>query len=366
MATHDNDAVTGGTTSSVGAATQGEGSLDYTFLICSERSGSNLIASVMNAHSMVSSPSPYHLNRDIGLNLHAGLDANLRTDVWSRTIKTIAGRISRMNSQTAASQFRDWYMEQRNIAYRELLAFVYEQLDYKAGARMIFVKENNIHKMLFFLLHYFPNAKFVFQVRDPRDYLLSALTRKTGLFGNKFGSNLNALEVWREDQLGGLRALFHLGPERVFYQRYEDLVSQPKQVLTKLCEFLGIPFEESMLEFHGTDRAQRLANTGGPRENLNKPLMSQNFNKYRTQLPARKIRMVEAYLGDLMARFGYQSDFPGSKSKRYSLLAPQLSEVLERYVNGESGPFYKSGIEVDAMGEPISLPYQASQPQVKV
>jgi hypothetical protein len=43
--------------------------------------------------------------------------------------------------------------------------------------------------------------------------------------GNKFGSVRNALNVWRDDQAGGLAAYGLLGTQRVFLQRYEDLVA---------------------------------------------------------------------------------------------------------------------------------------------
>ena len=75
--------------------------------------------------------------------------------------------------------------------------------------------------------------------------------------GNKFGSLSHALEVWRDDQLGGLQVLGLLGPERVYFQRYEDLVSRPREVLEPLCAFLGLGFEEGMLEFHASDEAAR-------------------------------------------------------------------------------------------------------------
>ena len=44
--------------------------LNYVFLICSERCGSNLISTMMGAHSKVMSPPPYHFARDVILNLH--------------------------------------------------------------------------------------------------------------------------------------------------------------------------------------------------------------------------------------------------------------------------------------------------------
>ena len=43
--------------------------LSFTFLLCSERSGSNLITKLMDAHPEVCGPSPTHLFRTFAPNL---------------------------------------------------------------------------------------------------------------------------------------------------------------------------------------------------------------------------------------------------------------------------------------------------------
>ena len=117
-----------------------------------------------------------------------------------------------------------WVDAQEAIVPAELARFVFQEMAPEARGKHAFIKENNIHQMLFFLVDCFPDAKFIFQVRDPRDFLLSCVARRKRLLGNKFGSIRNAMNVWREDQLGGLMAYGLLGPQRVFLQRYEDLV----------------------------------------------------------------------------------------------------------------------------------------------
>ena len=317
----------------------------WVFLICSERSGSNLISAMLNSHPDIAAPPPFHFFRDIGLNWHnlvlSGPDSKASTD-W--IMKVLSSRISSMHSETAAKTFREWLASRKSIAIPDLAEFILGELGCTDQQRIVFVKENNLHKMLFFILKYFPDSKFVFQVRDPRDYFLSAVKRRQGQFGNKFGSSLHALEVWREDQTGGLLSLAHLGPKRVFFQRYEDLLSNPEGVLTALCDFLGVEYLPQMLRFHESDFSKRLAVPGGPRENLSKPLISQNARKYRTGLKQEQIRMIEAFLGDLMQSFGYTLDVPESKHmSRQELFWPMFMEPLERLSNGETAPFYQDG-----------------------
>lgn len=317
-----------------------EKSAQYVFLICSERSGSNLIGAILNSHPEIGAPPPYHLCRDIGLNWHALIGASLDGPAWSGITDAVAQRLTKMRSPEMATDFRHWLEAHSTPSFGELARRVFEELSGLAGKRLIFVKENNLHRMLFFVLQNFPEAKFVFQVRDPRDYLLSAINRKEGVLGNKFGSSLRALEIWREDQLGGLSALAHLGSKRVFFQRYEDLVSRPKAVLSALCDFLDVDFDSKMLDFHQTDYAQKLAVAGGPRENLSKPLMTKNFAKYRDGLSIEQVRMVEIYLGELMDRFGYRRDHVDTAgASRYELFWPMFLEPVERFFNGATAPF---------------------------
>ena len=336
------------------------GETNFCFLICSERSGSNLISTMMACHSAVTAPPPYHLCRDIGNNLHTTLEMGTASPSWQQMKKLIVGRVMKFKSMEEAKRLALWLNAKDRISFGEIARHVYCELDGADSRPTVFIKENNLHRLLFFILQCFPGAKFVFQVRDPRDYLVSAHARKGKWLGNKFGSNRHAMDIWRADQLGGLNALAHLGSERVFFQRYEDLISNPEAVLSALCRFLGLDFEPAMLDFHKSNHAARLAEPGGPRENLNKPLIANNFGQYRQQLSKNQIKMVETYVGDLMERFGYQRDFPDTRVPGlFRVFWPQICEPVERYINGEKRPFYSDGLIVATglAGAPLATPY---------
>ena len=105
---------------------------------------------------------------------------------------------------------------------------------YEAGN--LYDLRNNVHQLLFFLVDCFPDARFIFQVRDPRDFLLSCVARRKRWMGNKFGSIRNAMNVWREDQLGGLTAYGLLGPDRL-----RGVVGS--QANGKFSRFSAFPFD---------------------------------------------------------------------------------------------------------------------------
>nr|WP_290442994.1 sulfotransferase [Rhodovulum tesquicola] len=337
-------------------------------MICSERSGSNLISAMMGAHSGIYSHPPYHLGRDILLNLPRTLAGGVTGPAWKILCAHAVERVRKYRNPAEADRLEAWFSARDRIDPVEIAAFLWQELPEEAKGRHVFVKENNLHHLLPFLLTAFPDAKYVFQTRDPRDFLASAKALRKRWMGNKFGSLRQALTIWRDDQKGGLAALALLGPERVCLVRYEDLVSDASVQLERVCAFLGLAFEPAMLDFHASDAARRVAATIGARENIAKPLMTGNFRKYRKSLSRRDIRSTEAFLGDLMDQLGYPCDYPRRPGRPsfWPGFRPQLTEMFERLANKEIGPFYKHGQRsmtraLDAATVPLCPPIPDTQ-----
>jgi len=84
-----------------------------------------------------------------------------------------------------------------------------------------------------------PGAKFIIPVRDGRDVATSIMRRKLdlGVGVDRWirDNNLVSNELHKED---------------VFVYRHEDLVKDPVGVLKKICGFVEVDYEETMLEYH--------------------------------------------------------------------------------------------------------------------
>ena len=257
------------------------------FLICSERSGSNLIASIMGAHGGVYAHPPYHLGRDLLGPLHHLIPDGPGAQTARQVLADHAvAKVRRYRGDDEADRLANRMNGAGMPDPAGLARFVWQEMPAEARGRVAFVKENNVHHLFPLILTAFPDARFVFQVRDPRDFLASAKARRRIWLGNKFGSLRRALEVWRADQQAGLAALGHMGPGRVFILRYEDLLSDTDSRLRALCAFCGLPFDPAMLSFHQGQDASRLSQTTGARENLSKPLMTGNFQQVSQDLVA--------------------------------------------------------------------------------
>lgn len=275
------------------------------FLICSERSGSNLISQMIGAHSSFYAPPPFHFGRQVLLNLHATQMRGVKSIAWKRMCQRIPKRLAKLLGPQEAEAARVWLAAQEQIDPQKIAEFLYIQATPKSAGKRVFIKENNLHHLMFFILQCFPQAKFIFQVRDPRDYLASAKALKANPNTNKFGNDKDAIRIWKEDQKGGLHALGLLGPERVSLHRYEDLLLDPETVLQKICAFLSIPYEPDMLNFHQSEDSTALAASNRQRKNLSNPLMQSNFAKFRNALTQEEIIFVERRLGRMMHLFGY-------------------------------------------------------------
>lgn len=110
-----------------------------------------------------------------------------------------------------------------------------------------------------------PNAKVIHCRRDPLDTCLSVF-RLLFTGGLPFSYDLRELgtyyTLYRE-----LMAHWHdVLPGFVFDVQYEDMVDDQEGTSRRLLEFCGLPWEDSCLEFHRTDRTVRTASLSQVRQ----------------------------------------------------------------------------------------------------
>jgi hypothetical protein len=325
---------------SIGAKSQ----LSYVFLVCSERSGSNLIREIIGGHSKVYAPPSLHIGRHLGARFYHYVIGDRNPQLQSLIKIELEKRIERHFGPDKARDFKDFIEKKKFHGFDDIFDLIYIFLSSGSGKKMIFIKENNIIEQMPYILHHFPDSKFVFQVRDPRDYFASVISLKNGWLKSKYGSTKHALDVWRSDQLCGLNLISHLGPNRVHFHRYEDLLQNPDIVLSRLCDFLSIEFEGSMLDFHSRASVVEMSHKNTAWSNLKKPLITDNTNKFKSKVRPPMLKVIETYLGDLMDVFGYERAFEVKKSvSAWSTILPLLTEPIERYRNDELVPYPTNG-----------------------
>jgi hypothetical protein len=86
----------------------------------------------------------------------------------------------------------------------------------------------------------FPNARYIHMLRDGRDVVSSFV--KSGIH-----SDLGrACEDWKA-RVAAARRFGEKSGERYLEVRYEDLVREPRQQISRVCALLGLEFREAML-----------------------------------------------------------------------------------------------------------------------
>jgi hypothetical protein len=290
---------------------------------------------MIDNHPDFCGPAPSHLIRTFALNRLRYGDITAKNN-WQALVSDIADLL---NNQLGTWHTHWTSAKIENGAKTSTLAaivrYIYETEAQALGKSKVFIKENQTYRFIPFLLSSFPEAKFIYLVRDPRDMALS-----WKLSANHPGGVLRGAQVWKEDQRKSLEVYGYLmDVGRIILVKYEELVSHPVEQLQRLCDFLEVSFIPAMLEFYNNDLTVNNARRLEDWHNLQKPVLSNNFNKYRTQLLELEIKYIEALCAPEMEYFDYRCEFPPDNN--LSALETELS-LQEKSWSVESKPLQQA------------------------
>lgn len=147
------------------------------------------------------------------------------------------------------------------------------------------------------LLRTFDGVKFVHIIRDPRDCALSA--RK--VWGKDL---LRVVAQWQKGMsyVSELKNIGILGSSNYVECRYEDLLDNPANVLSDICEFLGVEFVEEMTTLNAPSENY------GDAQGLNS-ILKKNCNKYKKYLNHAEIERIEEIAFDGLKEKGYDIQY---------------------------------------------------------
>ena len=161
----------------------------------------------------------------------------------------------------------------------------------------------------------FPGCKFIHVVRDPRDVALSArkawkksLTR----VAHQWQRGVTAANDFSQEH-----------PEAILTLRYEDLLADSRNVLSSVCEFLDLSFNESLLELAGS--REKMGDAAGfPGLKLD------NTGKFELGINERERERFTSYIYGEMATFGYECPKPHNPREfsRLTLTILSLCDLL--------------------------------------
>ncbi|MGB3612660.1 MAG: sulfotransferase, partial [Elainellaceae cyanobacterium] len=224
------------------------------FIVGSGRSGTTLLASILNASEDIYIPYEsdfiarafpyYHQDRsDLGEDDYRQIfrlfQLSAKQDGWGLSEDQVVSHLKARAPQTFAevnSALYEAFHQQEKT----------EDLLWGIKAPVLIASLERIHKV-------FPQAKIIHVVRDGRDvYLSYKKVHETSdiTFGPK-GVIENAL-YWT-DGLRRVSEFLKAHPSHQVYElRYDELLTNPEAVSKQLCDFLGIEYRPSMHENFST------------------------------------------------------------------------------------------------------------------
>ena len=248
----------------------------HVFLVGFPRSGTTLLENVLAAHPDVVSleekeclaavSSPY-LAPDNGLE-----------------------RLARISPNEAARQ-RDAYWSQ------------VRRLGVEPRGRVFIDKMPLSSALLPVVAKLFPNARVLFARRDPRDVVLSCFRRRFGMNAGMY--QLLTLEgaAAYYDAIMQLSEIYRdLLPLRQHVVRYESLVEDFEGTARAVCDFLGLEWDEAMLDFAAKARTRGISTPSAAQvaRGLNREGQGA-WRRYREQI-ARVLPLLDPWV----RRFGYE------------------------------------------------------------
>jgi hypothetical protein len=157
------------------------------------------------------------------------------------------------------------------------------------------------------ILEMFPEAQFLYMVRDPRAGVASM--QRVSFFSDDVV--FNALSRRKHDTTGRSLLERHVPSSQRKTIRYEDLVRRPEAVTQSICRFLSEDFAPEMLHFHrDADEYMKDAAEQRYNETATHPITDDRVDAWRNRLTADQIAVVESLCAPIMRSHGYTPAAP--------------------------------------------------------
>ena len=195
---------------------------------------------------------------------------------------------------------KDFLLLNNNASFSDLCKIIYRNYAKSNKVNNYYIiGDKNPQYSLFIdkLISLFPEAKFVYIIRDYRDNILSF---KKVRFDLKFTTALAYRWVRYNKDILKMKLKY---PEKFISVQYEHLLKNPKKELEKICNFLEINYSSNMLEYYKNQ------NIFMPdfHKNLKKPVMKKNSNKWKKKMDKDDIKKADRICYKLAKEFGYNS-----------------------------------------------------------
>lgn len=271
------------------------------YILSSERSGTNLLRSLLSNHPLYEGPIPIHF-----------------LDVFFRSAARYGDLHSEKNMQQlladaveiANHPYHDWQLSITAQALWEqhkpsslFAAFqaLYGAWCVQQGKAGMVCKDNNLFHYAHYIRAQDPSAKFIYLYRDVRAYCASW----KGVPAMHKTTYQNARH-WVAEQAVCLNLSATHGIDYVSVA-YEELVSNTPAAVDHIFAHVGIESDANCYQT-AAGKNDEAATRNEFWKNINKPVFDRGAEGYRKKLDAEEIAMIETVAGSVMDRLGYERE----------------------------------------------------------
>lgn len=289
--------------------------MEKVFILGNPRSGTSLFRLILNSHSRIAATpecgflhwwySKYKDWNDESIlkgrltNFIEDLKTSKKIEEWSLDFEKLKNEIIKTKPENYAR-------------LGELVYLSYARQKEK-DPKIIADKNNYYINHLNDLKEIWQDAKFIFIIRDGRDVACSYINldklKTDSPYKPKLSTEITKIaREWLDNNYQVINFLKNLPTGSGFTIRYEDLILNTENILSKVCSFLSIEFEKKMLQYYINNAANKDepdSTIDWKRKTLEKPDES-NIGKYRKELNKEEINEFNKVAKEMLKEFNYE------------------------------------------------------------
>lgn len=274
------------------------------FIIGASRSGTTLLATILDTHSRIAVYTESHYYSHLRPHLDSYGDLGQPDNLW-RFVSDVRKLIGtkRRAYFPSTQEFLDALVAP---TFEGVFATMLQLYARQKGKRRVGEKTAGHHAYLGEILEKFPESPVIFVMRDPRDTIFS--------MREAFGTSLRgAINQWNDAFESYQR---HSSSVKLI--RYEDLVATPEEHCAELCAVVGEPYEPEILRFHERMR-ESSHSVARQHRRLLEPVAATTVGRF-SQMSRRDIELIESGCAAGIEAHGYEFTLGKPRAGR---IAPQ-------------------------------------------
>jgi hypothetical protein len=278
------------------------------FILGNPRSGTSLFRLMLNAHPKIIVP-PECGFLQWWYNKYKDWDAEASGDL--KQISTFLKDLS------TSKKIEGWRLNNDSLqarivrevpkSYADLVCLVYRM--YNPEKEGIIGDKNNYYiSHIDFLKSLFPEASFIHLVRDGRDVAVSYLDINKNSFSSAYAPHLPSeiSEIANEWSTNVSKIQSAIKDRKHLELRYEDLITQPKSTLGRVCRFLKLEFSTEMLEYYKEEKHDEPDITMEWKPKTKSKIDASNVGRYKSYLTPEQIRQFHDVAQGVLENFDYE------------------------------------------------------------